>query len=184
MLEQHSKNLIRDTEMKNLIKKTFLGVVASGIMATSAVAAEKIAIVNIEYIYSKLPQIAVVQQTLQAEFAVESEKVKKLQADIRYNQDKLQREQATMSAEQTDALKADITRMYKEYEALAKPLEANMRRRSQEEQNRILGLIRQTVDSIAAAEGYDLVLSSGAVIYSGDTKDISDDIAAKVSKIK
>lgn len=171
--------------MKNLIKKTFLGVVASGLMATSAVAADKIAVVNIEYIYSKLPQIAVIQQTLQAEFAEESEKVKKLQADIRYNQDKLQREQATMSQEQTDALKASITKMFKEYEALAKPLESNMRRRSQEEQNRILGLVRQTINQVAADEGYDLVLTSGAVIYSNDTtKDISDDVAAKVSKIK
>lgn len=171
--------------MKHLIKKTLLGVVASGIMATSAAAADKIAIVNIEYIYSKLPQIAVIQQTLQAEFAEESEKVKKLQADIRYNQNKLEREQATMSQEQTDALKASITKMYKEYEALAKPLEANMRRRSQEEQNRILGLIRQTIDQIAAADGYDLVLANGAVVYSSEgTKDISDDVAAKVSKIK
>lgn len=171
--------------MKNLIKKTFLGVVASGLMATSAVAADKIAVVNMELIYSKLPQIAVIQQSLQTEFAEESEKVKKLQADIRYNQDKLKREQATMSQEQTDALKAEITKMYKEYEALAKPLEANMRRRSQEEQNRILGLIQQTIDQVAAEEGYDLVLASGAVVYSSEkAKDISDDIAAKVSKIK
>ena len=51
-------------------------------------------------------------------------------------------------------------------------------------QNKLLGLIKQAIDSVAAKGKYDLVLNAGAVAYTADEHDISEQVLEQVKKIK
>ncbi len=170
--------------MKQMLKKTALALVASTALAGNAMAADKVAIVDIQGVFGQLPQIATIQQKIEDEFAPEREKIKKLEADITYNMDKLKRENATMSKAQKEELQNQIISQRKEFESMVKPLEVNIRRRQNEERNKIVALIMQTIEAEAKSGDYDMVLQKSAVIYSKDAKDLTDEIVKKVGKLR
>jgi len=65
-----------------------------------------------------------------------------------------------------------------------KALQQKAGQRQNEEQNKIIALIRQAVDNIAAKGDYDLVLSKQAVIFSKPDASITDKVVEQVSKLK
>lgn len=169
-----------------LFKNAAIALLATLAFSTSAFAADKIGFVNVQAVFAQLPQAKATQEAIKAEFAEQVAEVQKLQSDAKYNYDKLQREGATMSTEQQDELKKQILNIQKELEAKGKPLQANMQRRSVEERNKILGLIQQTVDAVAAEGKFQLILNSEAVAYAeiGTELDVSKKVLERVSKIK
>ena len=48
--------------------------------------------------------------------------------------------------------------------------------------NKLLGLIKQAIDAVAAKEGYDVVLNSGAVAFAKEEHDLSEQVLQQVSK--
>ena len=66
--------------------------------------------------------------------------------------------------------------------ALRKEAYPDTQRRSNEERNKLLGLIKQAIDSVAAKRGYDLVLNSGAVAFAKEEHDLSEQVLQQVSK--
>lgn len=147
---------------------------------------QKIGIVDIQAVAQKLPRMAAIQQGINEEFKEQVEAIKKLQADAKYNYDKLQREGATLSTAQQDELKKTILGQQQELEAKSKPLQQQMQRRGAEEQNKVLALIQQAIEATAKSDGYDIVLHKTSVAFMvNDAKsDISDKVAERVKKIK
>ena len=90
---------------------------------------QKIAIVDVQAIAAQMPQMATIQETVQAEFKNQVEELQKLQADAKYNYDKLQREGATMSDAQKEELRTTIMGQQKTLEEKSKPLQQAMQRR-------------------------------------------------------
>ncbi len=164
------------------IKKVIFGLVA-GILVSASAIAETIAIVNVQLIASKIPQTAAMQQTLQAEFASQTEEIKKLESDIKFNIEKFQRESMTMSEEQKTQLQTQVQELQKTFQAKAQPLEQQMRRRQNEERNKIFAIIQQAITAVATEEKVDVVLDSKAVTFVKPGKDISEKVVEKVSKL-
>jgi outer membrane protein len=158
--------------------------IAAGLFLSMSVAAETIAVVDIQRVVSQLPQMAQIQQQLTQEFAAPSEEIKKLESDIKFNLEKYQRESATMSPEQQEELRATIEQMQKDFQAKAQPLEQQFRRRQAEERNKILALVKQAVDVIAADDKLDVVLNAQSVVFVKPEKDITDQVVTKVSKMQ
>lgn len=167
---------------KNTMKKIILGLV-TGILISTAAIAETIAVVNVQLIASKIPQAAAMQQALQQEFAGPTEEIKKLESDIKFNVEKFQRESMTMSDEQKTELQTKVGELQKAYQAKLQPLEQQMRRRQAEERNKILALIQQAVQVVAADEKVDIVLDGNAVAYVKPELDLSEKVIEKVSKL-
>ncbi|NVK24248.1 MAG: OmpH family outer membrane protein [Gammaproteobacteria bacterium] len=164
------------------MKKIILGLVTGILMSTAAIA-ETIAVVNVQLIASKIPQAAAMQQTLQQEFAGPTEEVKKLESDIKFNIEKFQRESMTMSDEQKTELQTKVAELQQAYQAKLQPLEQQMRRRQAEERNKILALIQQAVQVVAADEKVDIVLDANAVAYVKPELDLSEKVIEKVTKL-
>ena len=53
-----------------------------------------------------------------------------------------------------------------------------------EEQNKIIALVRQAIDKIAAKEDYDFVLEKGSVLYAKPDSTITSEVVKQVSKLK
>jgi outer membrane protein len=156
---------------------------AAGIMLSASAMAQTIAVVDVQRVVSQLPQMATMQQQLTQEFAGPTEEIKKLESDIKFNMEKFQREAMTMSEEQQLELRTKIENMQKDFQAKAQPLQEQIRRRQNEERNKILALVKNAVDAVAAEENIDIVLQAQSVAFVKPEKDISDKVAEKVSKL-
>ena len=58
-----------------------------------------------------------------------------------------------------------------------------IQKRLQEEQNKLLGLIKQGIDVVAAKEKYDVILNSNSVAFINPDNDISKLVLDQVAKI-
>lgn len=164
------------------ISKKLFGLTAALLFSFSAFA-ETLAIVDRQAVFTKVPQTMAMQQQLTQEFAAQTEEIKKLESDIKFNVEKFQRESAIMSDEQKTTLRTQIEELQKSYQAKAQPLEQQVRRRQAEERNKIIALINQAVQIIAADEKIDIVLDAQAAVYVAKANDITEKVIEKVTKL-
>ncbi|MBL4631453.1 MAG: OmpH family outer membrane protein [Paraglaciecola sp.] len=169
--------------MKKFSKSLIAGALLTATMASSAVFAEqKIASVNVQGIFQAMPQAATIQESIAAQFKDKTEEVSRLEKDINYYLEKNQRDAATMSAKEKTELESKIIGLRQEYAAKAQPLREQIQKRLQEEQNKLLGLIRQGIDVVAAKEKYDIVLNANSVAFIKPEYDISKLVLEQVGK--
>ena len=147
-------------------------------------ATQKIGIVNVQAVFQELPQAALIQQEITAEFKDDTAAINALEGDLTFNMEKRTRDAATMSDAQIKALEDEIVAQRQKYAEDAQVLRQKMQARFGEERNKILALIKQTIDAIAAEDDYDLVLNANAVTYIKKANDISEKVVERVSKIK
>ncbi len=177
--------VIKEYVLKNVTKSLLSTALFAGLtMSSCAMAEQRIGSVDMAGVYRSLPQAAAIQATLEAEFKDQIDGLKKLEGDFKYQLEKLQRDGATMSEEGKKALQDKIIAMRSDLEAKTKPLQQLQQRRYNEERNKILALINQSVQTVAAKKEYDVVLESNTVLYISPEHDLSKDIIDQVSKIK
>lgn len=171
--------------MKKFTKSLIAGALLTTALTSSVVsAAEKIGVVNVQGIFQSMPQAATIQETIAAEFKDKTEEVSRLEKDIKYYLEKNQRDAATMSAKEKTELESKIIALREEYTAKAQPLQQEIQARLKDEQNKLLGLIKQGIDSVAAKEKYDIILNANSVAYINPDLDVSKLVLDQVSKIK
>jgi outer membrane protein len=170
--------------LKKFTKSIIAGALLTSAMASSAVFAEqKIGAVNVQGIFQAMPQAASIQESIAAEFKDKTEEVSRLEKDIKYYLEKNQRDAATMSAKEKTELETKILALREEYTGKAQPLQQEIQKRLQEEQNKLLGLIKQSIDAVAAKEKYDVILNANSVAYINPDNDISKMVLDQVAKI-
>jgi outer membrane protein len=170
--------------LKKFTKSLIAGALLTSAMASSAVFAEqKIGAVNVQGIFQAMPQAASIQESIAAEFKDKTEEVSRLEKDIKYYLEKNQRDAATMSAKEKTELEGKIIALREEYTGKAQPLQQEIQKRLQEEQNKLLGLIKQSIDAVAAKEKYDVILNANSVAYINPDNDISKLVLDQVAKI-
>ena len=169
----------------NLINKTLFAAAMLLVGATQAQAADqKIGVVDMQKIFQALPQAAAIQQELAEEFKDQAEEIKALEGDLKFNMEKHRRDAATMSEAEIKALEETIVKQRQDYADKAKKYQQATQTRMGQEQQKLLGLIKQTVDAIAAEEKYDIILSAEAIVFIDESNNISRKVVERVSKIK
>jgi outer membrane protein len=166
---------------KSLIASALLG---SSLVAAPVMAEQKIAIVDIQSIFQSMPQAAEIQTNIQAEFKEQIDEVTQLQKDGQFFAERLQRDEATMGATEKEEIQQKILDVRRQLSEKAQPLQQNIQRRTQEEQNKLLGLIRQAIDAVAAKADYDVVLNANAAAFAKQDHDISKEVLEQVNKIQ
>jgi outer membrane protein len=166
---------------KSLIASAFL----TSVMTSTAVLAEqKIGAINVQGVFQAMPQAASIQETIAAEFKDKTEEVSRLEKDIKYYLEKNQRDKATMSPKEKTELEQKIVALREEYTGKAQPLQQDIQRRLQEEQNKLLAVIKLGIDAVAAKGKYDVILNANAVAFINPEHDISKLVLDQVSKTK
>ncbi len=159
---------------------------ASGLLLASSVMAaeQKIAVVNFQEVMGKIPQTAAVMQSLEAEFKDDRAVIAQLEKDIKYYQEKKQRDGSLMSAKEKEELDTKIATLFQDYQAKGKAFQQATGARQNEETNKIIALVRQAVDNIAAKGKYDLVLEQKAIVFAKPEHSITEEVVVQVSKLK
>lgn len=171
--------------MNKFIKSLVVTSAASSMLLVGSVMAadQKIAVVNFQEIMSKIPQTAVVMQSLEAEFKDEKAVLAQLEKDIKYFQEKKQRDGSLMSVKEKEELDKQIGTLYQDYQVKGKDFQQKTGVRQNEETNKIIALVRQAIDNVAAKGKYDLILEQKAVVFSKPEASITDQIVEQVSKL-
>ncbi len=144
----------------------------------------KIGFVNFEAVFQAAPQFVEGRQKLAAEFKDQQDEIKRLQDDIEYQLNKREREAATMSEQQIKDLESKIIEMRNEYAAKAAPLKQAIEKRMSDENRALSELITNSVNAIAAAEDFDVILSAQSAVYAKEEFNLSEKVLAHVSAAK
>lgn len=169
--------------MNKIIKK--IALVGTLLTASSAFAADlKIGVVNLQEIIGKMPQRVELMQKLETEFKDEKAQLMQLEKDIKYFQEKLQRDGSLMAAKEKTELEQKIGSQFQQYQATANAFQQKSTARQNEEMNKLFVIIKQAIDNISAKEGYDLVIENKSALFSKPDFDITNTVVEKVSKIK
>ncbi len=168
-----------------MIKSIAIATAASGfLLANSAMAADqKIAVVNFQEVMGKIPQTAVVMKSLEEEFKDEKAVLAQLEQDIKYLQEKKKRDGSLMSAKEIADLDEKMGSLFQDYQTKGKAFQQDTGARKNEETNKIIALVRQAIDNIAAKGDYDLVLEQSAVVYAKPDSTITAEVVKQVSKL-
>ncbi|MFT6269368.1 MAG: outer membrane protein [Alphaproteobacteria bacterium] len=171
--------------MKSFIKGLSLAALFTlAAISGAANAQQKLAVVDVQDVLLALPQVEIIEGAIEAEFTEQMKEVKRLNSDGKFLLEKLQREKATMSAQQILDLEGQINTVGQQLREKGKPLQENMKRRTEEERNKLFGLIQQAIDDIAKEDDYDMVLNSNAVPFSKSSFNITQQVLEQVSKAK
>ena len=145
---------------------------------------QKIAIVNVQEAISQIPQAAVLMQTLEAEFKGEKAVIEQLQKDLTFEDENLKRNGSLMSEKEKKDLQTKMAGLYQQYQVKVKEFQQKTSQRRNQETNKLLALVSQAVDNIAAKDDYDLVISKQAVVFSKPAINITSKVIEQVSKLK
>ena len=184
-LQKLLRNKILEIKLNKFINTVAYSAVASSLLLASSVMAadQKIAVVNFQEIMGKIPQSATVMQNLENEFKDDKAVLAQLEKDIKYYQEKKSKEALLMSDKQKAELEAQIAALYQDYQVKGKAFQQATGLRKNEETNKIVALVRQAIDTIAAKGKYDLVLEQQAVVFAKPDSIIRQEVVEQVSKL-
>lgn len=170
--------------MNKMFRVAGLGLALMGLGFSSAALAEKIGVVNVPRVMSELPQMKAVEAKLKKEFEGRVREMQRLESDGQAMAAKLKKDESFMSADERTKMQRKLAEMQSDYNLKGQALQEDQQRRYGEEQQQVLAKVRTAVDSIAKAQGYDLVLNGQAVIFASQQVDISQQVIDQVSKGK
>ncbi len=145
---------------------------------------QKIAVVNVQAAIGQIPQAAALMQTLETEFKDEQVVIEGLQKDLTFEDENLKRNGSLMTEKEKKELQTKMAGLYQQYQVKVKEFQQKIAKRKNEETNKLVALVTQVVDNIAAKEDFDLVISKQAVVFSKPSTDITSKVVEQVSKIK
>ncbi|PRW43789.1 chaperone protein skp [Enterobacter roggenkampii] len=150
-------------------------------MATSAQAADKIAIVNMGNLFQQVAQKTGVSATLENEFKGRASELQGMENDLQSKMQRLQRDGSTMKASDRSKLEKDVMAQRQAFSQKAQAFEQDRQRRSNEERGKLVTRIQTAVKAVAADQSIDLVVDANAVAFnSKDVKDITADVLKQV----
>lgn len=143
-------------------------------------AQDKIAVVNINKILQKLPQIIIVEKNIEHEFKIRSQKLQDKEKALQKKIQMLQRD--SLSIKNIDKIKveSDIIKQKEKFIKQLKDFEKDNNQRNIEERNKILIKIQNEVNKISLKEGFDIVIDASSIIFLVKSKDITEDVLKQI----
>jgi len=144
----------------------------------------QIGVVNVRAVASQAPQREAISSALQLEFKERGEQLKNLDAEIKNMQAKGQADELTMSEQQKTELLRTIQGKASTFQLQQKAFQEDFKARSEEEQRKLLILIKKAIDQVALQESFDVILQSESVAYISDRVDITNKVISLMADPK
>lgn len=168
--------------MKQWIKAASLSLVilSSSMYAHAAETAQKVGYVATGQAMAQLAKRYNVSEKLRQEFKDRIDELRGLEGSMKTKVEKMKRDGELMSASDRTKLQRELASLDSDYKLKAKALQEDQRRRSQEEEQKLIMKIRQAIQTVAKTEGYDLVVDAQAVLYANPEDDLSEKVISAV----
>jgi len=149
-----------------------MGSLVASVLAVPAMA-EKIGVVEYGRLINESPQAKVLSDALDAEFNPRVQQLISQEKALKAKAEKLQKDAATMTADQRSKADKDMRDAYREYERKGKELKDDSEAKRNEEIAKLQRVIDSEIRDYAKAQGFDVVLMQG-VIYATPAVNITD----------
>jgi outer membrane protein len=153
-------------------------VVAAGlalVAATPAWADLKIGYVNYARLMQESPQAKAAQESLRTEFAPKQRELQALQASLKSQEEGLEKDGATMTADQRTTAEKKLRDGNRDYSQKLSAYQDDANARQNEEMSKLQKTLVEEVQNYAQAQKFDLVLAEG-VIFASPGLDITAQI--------
>lgn len=165
--------------MKSWLKVYLL--VVCLIFALPAAAELKVGYVQVDKILQEAPQTAESGKKLEKEFSPRSQELDRLAKQIKDQESALDKDALTISENDRRNKERDIQNLKTEFQRKQRELREDISIRKNEELSLLQDRVNKAVQSVAEAEGYDLIVYSG-VAYAKKTIDITDKVLKALGK--
>ncbi|MEJ0040645.1 MAG: OmpH family outer membrane protein [Gammaproteobacteria bacterium] len=152
------------------------------LFAVPAWAEIKIGVVDYGRLVEESPQAKTAMEAIRGEFTPKQRELENLANSLKTKQDKLDKDQATMTADQRSRTEKDIRDGARDLQQKRAELQDDFTARRNEEMSRLQRALIDEVRAYAKAQNFDLVVADG-VIFSTPALDITPAIlSAMVAK--
>lgn len=141
----------------------------------------KIGYVQVDKILQEAPQTAESGKKLEREFSPRSQELDKLAKQIKEQETVLDKDALTISESDRRNKERDIQNLKTEFQRKQRELREDISIRKNEELSLLQDRVNKAVQTVAEAEGYDLIVYSG-VAYAKKTIDITDKVLKALGK--
>ena len=149
--------------------------VALAAVAAPAWADLKIGVVNYSKLMQESPQAKAAQDALRGEFAGKQKELQTQQQSLKAKEDSLQRDSATMTADQRTAAERDLRDGNRELQLKVQQYQDDFNARQNEELSKLQKTLVEEVQNYAQGQKFDLVLADG-VIFASPVLDITPQV--------
>lgn len=139
----------------------------------------KIGFVNIKRVLEESVQATSANERLEKEFAPKDRALMTQQKELRALEDQLVRDGAVMTEDQRFRLEADISGLRREVRRSQVEFQEEFNLRRNQELSKLQRQVRQVIQDLSKAEGYDLVVSD-VVLYASPGIDITDAVLLRL----
>jgi outer membrane protein len=154
-------------------------IVSSLVVMTAAAAPAwadlKIGVVQYSRLMQESPQAKAAQDALRAEFSGKQKDIQTQQASLKSKEDSMQRDSATMSADQRANAEKDLREGNRQLQTKVNEYQEDFNARQNEELSKLQKVLVEEVQAFGQAQHFDLVLADG-VIFASPTLDITPQI--------
>lgn len=164
--------------------KKLLTLVAASLLSTAVLAQGHLAVVNVAQILQGSARVKAINTKIRKEYQPQQMKLaaqdKAIQADMK----KLKRNASVMSAEQKTKLQTTIKNDREDFAKNAAIFQRKLAAARNSAMKDVVDSLNGIIKTVADHDGYDVVLFSQAVAYSGKTPDITTDVAKAFNAAK
>lgn len=157
--------------IKALIVAATASVISSGIASDI-----KIGVVNTEKILRESNPAIQAQKKIEQEFIPRDEEIKRMAAQAKTLQDKLEKSGLTIEDNERRNLERNLANLSREYQRAQRQMREDLSVRQNEEYNIILDRTNRVISKIAELEKYDLILQLQDSVYRSHRIDITDKV--------
>jgi outer membrane protein len=151
---------------------------AAGLVQAQAQTDLKIGVVSYNRLLQESPQAKKTMEALRVEFAPKQQDLVKLNASLKAKADALEKNRATMTADQVTKAEKELRDGQREFSQKQTDFQEDANTRQNEEMSKLEAVLVKEVQTYAQAQKYDLVVASNGILYSNNTLDITANVLA------
>lgn len=136
----------------------------------------KIAVVDIQKIMQKSPQMKQIQEKLEKDFKPRRDQLVAMEEGFRKDIDKLKRDSVVLSATERKDLESKIVSAQQQFERDGRQYQQELSASHSDAMEVLYNKIKAAVSKIAKSDKYDLIIQKDAVPYSSDGLDVTDKV--------
>lgn len=148
----------------------------TGLIALSAQAEVKLAVVDMQVVLQKAPQVAKINEALTHQFKARQDNIIEAEKELKKEATNLQKNAAVMKAEDRSALENKLMTDENKVKSMVTIFQKDLSKQQSESLHNFSQQLDSVVSKIAAQSGYDLVIQKGSTLYAKNNLDITQQI--------
>jgi len=153
-----------------------LGLLAALAAVAPAHAELKVGVVNFNRLMEESPQAKAVSEALNGEFGPRGKELQAQQAALKAKDERLQKDGATMSADQRAKAEKELRDGTRDFQQKANDFQEELNSRKNEELSKLQRTLVEQAQAYAQGQKFDLVVESGSTIFFNSALDITSGV--------